>query len=111
MVTRYVITDGPSKFDLMLALFDGSKHVPRMVTMTAYTCDERAQKLEKERWFVAVTGLTSKSYDHEWQDAKDEPRNFWQFQGRAFSAEIGHIYQIEGLYNTQSREGSFGFVE
>lgn len=86
------ITDGPSKFDLMLALFD--RKVER--TFWIMTRDGRL--------YLRISGC----------DVVDDESETWQIKGRARLAAsweqkhgpLGYMVDFNATYSTKTRDGS-----
>jgi hypothetical protein len=93
---RIAIKNGPSKYDLMLALFDRKGANTRRVTFEVDT-----QKASVE---VVITGI----------EAEDGSGESWNFKGFASSVWQNHMSvprRVEGYYSTQSRQGSFRYLD
>lgn len=82
------ILNGPSKFDLMLALFDRAGASPRSVYFTLHS-DEQAE--------VVVTGVEAESGSGE----------EWLFKGyrRLRTQDVAAPQNVVGFYSTQHRKG------
>jgi hypothetical protein len=81
---------GPSKFDLMLSLFDGNKDLRRTVEF----------RLEgaREPIVVAVTSVQQ-------EDGSGER---WNFEGRLTNYRRG--FSVRGYYSSNSRKGYITFI-
>lgn len=86
----FSVTGGPSKFDLMLSLFDGNKDSRRTVEF----------KLEGVRLpiVVAITMV----------EREDGPGESWNFQGHLTNYHRG--FDVRGHYFSNSRKGYITFV-
>ncbi len=92
MVQRDIL-DGPSKFDLMLALFDGDAHHRRRVAFV-FSND----KLDwLKQWFRELEVVISEIA------RKDDSDELWLFKGYVpWSPEP---LTVEGFFSTQTRKG------
>ena len=81
---------GPSKFDLMLSLFDGNKEPRRTVEF----------KLEgaREAIVVAITAVQQENGSGE----------SWNFEGQLVNYRCG--FNVRGYYSSNSRKGYITFV-
>ncbi len=102
----YSIIDGPSKYDLMLALFDGASNVPaphddtiydeirqRTVRFTTDSNDERRRYLEMQ---IDEIGRENGSGES------------WNFSGYAKSP-TAPFRRVQGYYSTARRRGTLRF--
>lgn len=84
------ITDGPSKFDLMLAFFDKPKgQHRRRVTITVYGPDF----IHTEEVELVINSL-------QWEDGSGDNFNFTGYLPRAIGCEVS------GFLSTQRRKGT-----
>lgn len=85
------LTGGPSKYDLMLALFDGRGNEQRLVTFSLQHIGE----IE-----VRIMGV----------DREDGSAESWVFKGYAESFAQPGPNKVEGYFHTQRRHGHVRFV-
>ena len=92
MARRVNIENGPSKFDLMLGLFD--RQPERKVTFRGYEYDGRTS-LTAEMDFIARIDVIG---------AEDGTGEGWNIE---FTENVGSRYQrnFKGYYNSRSRKG------
>ncbi|MFA6105284.1 MAG: hypothetical protein WC725_01640 [Patescibacteria group bacterium] len=87
MATQVNIVDGPSKFDLMLALFENRTRPPK----TLYFRCQRDDKMKTFLLSVNITSLTR-------EDASAES---WKFEGCFTSTQR----PVSGQFRTDTRKG------
>lgn len=85
------IVGGPSKFDLMLSLFDGNKHPRRTVDFQLEGVNGHIR--------VAITSV-------EQEDGSGES---WNFGGHLWHDTEKH-WHVEGYFGTKGRRGTMRFV-
>lgn len=95
MVTQYQITDGPSKWDLMLALFDGDSASRHRVRFSNELVDPRYPAVV----YVCIDELSR----------EDGSGECWNFKGRAYQGvnEWKHLTncKVGGFFTTRQRGG------
>ena len=91
MASNVGIKNGPSKYDLMLALFDRSMSNPRLVTFILKSTD-------KSNWWAENMKLSLHITDVGIEDGSGES---WCFRGQS---EDGRRHM--GWFRTDSREGT-----
>jgi len=94
-LVQLVIVNGPSKFDLMLSLFDGNKE-PRRTVQFRVRSETGRMEINHE---VAVTLVQQ-------EDGSGES---WNFQGLTWGQSISH--RVRGYYSSKRRTGTFNFID
>jgi hypothetical protein len=101
MTNRFVITDGPSKWDLMVSLFEGNKTPRTRVRFTVENYPSPGGLLITAEIDVGIVAIQQ-------EDGSGES---WNFQGCT-----NHTYTnkqvgvIRGYYSTRCRRGSYEFM-
>ena len=91
------IIGGPSKFDLMLALFDNqAPHGRTVIFHLEEDLDERLGKGRTERRFTATIDAVQ---------AEDGSAESWNFKGKGHYHVNGVKFAVEGYYSTKRRRG------
>lgn len=88
------ITSGPSKFDLMLALFDSGP--------------DRVRSVVFESWVNRAK--TSYSVHLNSVEREDGSGESWNFKGTCRTPGAPHSHQVEGYFSTRIRTGTLKFV-
>ncbi len=91
MATRYTIVKGPSKWDLMLSLFDSTHDYPRPIYF-----DLRAERLGNMGLTVPVLISLVRREDNSGES--------WLFEG-SFAPIHGGGQKIHGWFKTTDRQG------
>ena len=107
---RANITNGPSKFDLMLALFDRERDQPRREV--TFIEDSRIREAElSEQGFppmplenVVITGLKCADHFKNYTNMSD----VWMFEGYYDGDPLNK--KISGLYTCSTRQGWIDFL-
>jgi hypothetical protein len=97
MATQGIISNGPSKFDLMLGLFDGEFTNRREIDFTI--TDEGDDLAYKSR--IVINGLKRENSDSE----------SWLFEGWCTANAIRFSSKVSGHYSTKTRKGQIEYGE
>ena len=92
----HTIVSGPSKWDLSISLFEGNPKHRHTVEFRIRSMDRLLEMNHR----VAVILV-------EQEDGSGESFNF---QGYTYGEGVAR-YRVEGCYNTQTRKGTFSFID
>lgn len=100
---NYSIVGGPSKFDLMLALFDSTREKPRSVGFEISSEGPHFEKIE-----VGITAVSHKGGSGEdWNFAGVMASDAWPDTVSAYFNTIPRSkLAIRGYFSTKTRQGS-----
>lgn len=87
---RFTIVSGPSKFDLMLGLFDGNSKKPRLVTFVIL---EDVLRTKTVNYQTLLSGVSR----------EDGSGDKWMFTGQITSHQSGR--PVRGFFSTRNRRG------
>lgn len=96
-MARLNITDGPSKWDLILAIFEGDSLHRREVT---FTLEDRGTTDPNIQWF------DQRSFMLNGASREDGSGNNWLIHGYFLGATTVHAH---GFYSTRTRDGWLEF--
>jgi len=89
---EYVITEGPSKWDLMLSLFDSTGSCPRKINFSGYPREDKERKTEN--FSVLVSAIQK-------EDGSGESWNIDAFHDKR---------KVRVYFSTRNRTGHLKFV-
>ncbi|MBX4210592.1 hypothetical protein KW783_01320 [Candidatus Parcubacteria bacterium] len=114
MATKFTITNGPSKWDLMLSLFDGSSDHRRQVSFTVLPDDDPTgakiiiDQIAKERGREPTQGYSPEQVAMVMNrlEREDGSGDCWNFVGNSSEdGRYGRYRTVRGFYSTATRKG------